>query len=978
MKNETHKASNNTIKPFWSWNDELQKEELCNQIDAMHSVGIGGFFMHARGGLVTEYMSDDWFDCIKACLDRSDELAMQAWAYDENGWPSGFANGEVPKKGIDYQQKWLVYSIVQNESEIPENLIGLYRVEGETVKLLESYETGCIAISYGVNPYYIDTFNRECVAYFIECTHRKYYDKFGKSFGNSLKGFFTDEPQYGNGNKVPWSQVFEDFFRNKYGYEMLPELPLLFLESHDSYRFRYDYYNMVSTVFRESFIKQMYDWCTEHNCKLTGHMMNEEGLVQQMYSTAGVMSCYEYFHEPGIDWLNRAISGPIVPKQLGSVASQLGRKTLSESFALCGWDVSLNELKWIAQWQLVNGVTSFCPHLAAYSIRGYRKRDYPPSLFTQLPWFKKGYPELSGYLSRIGEILDGGNDIAPLLMIHPIQSAFLLRNPQDCGPLYELDKQFFKITHELKDNHILHHYGDESVISHHASVEVGLFKIGKCSYSAVLLPSIINIASFTADLLLEFADGGGMIYCVGEALKFIDGRIDSRVDRLLNSIKFVNDIAELKAYDSAKIVTDGKENGNIHYCVKNMPNGETVYYLVNLSNEEQTVMFSVKGKVPLGNWDISLDKLSPVKFDYIDNFTVAELKFSPYGSYILKNSKAEFNTHSAKEIISLNNIFEVTDCSPNALTLDTCKYRIDGGEWQPEKAIILLQNELLQLRHQCDVDLKFSFTVEDGTVLNNLNLCIETPEKYKFTLNGTKIDFADNGYFTDNKIRSMSILPFIKKGVNEIVLSVKFYQNDNVYRVLFTKGIHETELNKLTYDTELESIYLTGDFGVHMDGEYRYGERRCIYGGRNFKITNRKKKLDISKITEQDYWFFAGEIKLTQKISINKKDGTTYLVSLKKLNAPAAELFVNGNSAGLLAFAPFEKDVTEFLRDGENEISFNLLSGNRNLLGPHHKPYGESYSVGPATFTDKIGWSDPQNLPTWTDDYSFVLFGIEF
>ena len=66
------------------------------------------------------------------------------------------------------------------------------------------------------------------------------------------------------------------------------------------------------------------------------------------------------------------------------------------------------------------------------------------------------------------------------------------------------------------------------------------------------------------------------------------------------------------------------------------------------------------------------------------------------------------------------------------------------------------------------------------------------------------------------------------------------------------------------------------------------------------------------------------------------------------------------------------------MRDGENEISFNLLSGNRNLLGPHHKPYGESYSVGPATFTDKIGWSDPQNLPTWTDDYSFVLFGIEF
>ena len=30
--------------PFWSWNDELDPEELRRQVRAMHDAGLGGFF----------------------------------------------------------------------------------------------------------------------------------------------------------------------------------------------------------------------------------------------------------------------------------------------------------------------------------------------------------------------------------------------------------------------------------------------------------------------------------------------------------------------------------------------------------------------------------------------------------------------------------------------------------------------------------------------------------------------------------------------------------------------------------------------------------------------------------------------------------------------------------------------------------------------------------------------------------------------
>ena len=73
--------------PFWSWNDRLEPEELRRQIRVMKDLGMSGFFMHARGGLETEYLSDEWFAAVDACVDEAEKLGMEAWSYDENGRP---------------------------------------------------------------------------------------------------------------------------------------------------------------------------------------------------------------------------------------------------------------------------------------------------------------------------------------------------------------------------------------------------------------------------------------------------------------------------------------------------------------------------------------------------------------------------------------------------------------------------------------------------------------------------------------------------------------------------------------------------------------------------------------------------------------------------------------------------------------------------------------------------------------------------
>ena len=45
---------------------------------------------------------------------------MRPWAYDENGWPSGFGNGLVNGLGIQYQQKYLR---MENEFHHEENAV---------------------------------------------------------------------------------------------------------------------------------------------------------------------------------------------------------------------------------------------------------------------------------------------------------------------------------------------------------------------------------------------------------------------------------------------------------------------------------------------------------------------------------------------------------------------------------------------------------------------------------------------------------------------------------------------------------------------------------------------------------------------------------------------------------------------------------------------------------------------------------------
>ncbi|MFA6947592.1 MAG: glycosyl hydrolase [Eubacteriales bacterium] len=1003
--------------PFWSWNDKLVPDELRRQIRSMKAAGLGGFFMHARGGLETEYMSDDWFGCVSACVDEAKKEHMEAWAYDEDGWPSGFAGGEVTALGDEYHVRYIECHKIDCQAakadaqsvlaSLPGTLCGIYTVsasghyryfEKSLAEAVDFCSDGgsIYAVCHDSNPYYVDLLNPKVVRAFIDSTYEKYADKLGSDFGGkTMPGFFTDEPQLAN-RGVPWSYILPEEFGKTHGYDPTPSLICLFYDVLGAEKFRYDFWSVVSRLYTESFGKQIYDWCGAHNCRFTGHAMAEDNLASQMRFTGGVMPLYEYMHVPGVDWLGRHIASPIIPKQVGSAAAQCGRRhVLTESFALTGWDVSLAELKWIAEWQFLNGVNLVCAHLEGYTIRGLRKRDYPCTIFEQSPWWDD-YKIFNDYISRLGKLLADGNEIAGTLLLHPMRSAWISSGEK----LASLDRDFERTARMLSGMHVGYHFGDETIIHNLGHIDGGRFIIGEREYTRVILPSLETLSEETYALLVEFASHGGKIFSAGTLPYRINGRYDSRLKALNDVIiplpsdpELADGIITSENMKLCSICGDGGEDADINVTARTFDDGRnTAYFAANLDREHShRVTMAIKTDYPVTGYRLETLKAYTPDSRREDGVEYISLELAPMQSVIILTGddipdvmQREYDALPLK----LGKKWEIDAAKSelNALTLDYAAYalgtltekengrgvEITFGDFGDAKPVLGIMDELLAARANVPLRLRYTFEVsEDFDTGREMYLVCEYARGWRIEVNGREVRHDLVSWWRDRSFKKINITGLCRAGHNEITVTGAFAQKQKVYDVLFGENVLETERNKLTFDTEIESMYLLGDFGVRSEAPYTRGARRALFTDGGFTVGPRSLTLTHGELVTQGYPFFSGNITLKQNVFIDRITSHVKL-SLPRPNACAVRVHINGVLADTLVWDAYETDVTRFIREGDNEIALELIIGNRNLFGPHHNPQGESYSVTTTSFGPNGNYSPD----SWRSRYCFVTTGI--
>lgn len=984
--------------PFWAWNNKLCKEQLIRQIGYFKDMGMGGYHIHCRVGLDTEYLGEEFMDCVAACVQEGKKQGLYTYLYDEDRWPSGAAGGLVTKHeecrsrylhfvpGVAGKIKEEERSIeagkineearlIESEEAINGRLLAAYRIvlKGGCLASYEKVDSGASGEDiwrlylkvadpspWFNNQTYLDTLNKKAVERFIQITHESYARLLGNEFGNAIPSIFTDEPQfehkktldYAEDRKsliLPYTDGFEEYYRNRYGEDFLEHFPVIVWELPDKgvSAARYQYHDGIAELFASSFADTIGNWCKDHNLCLTGHMMEEPTLLSQTSALGEAMRSYRSFQQPGIDmlcdWREYTTA-----KQAQSAAHQFGCPgVLSELYGVTNWDFDFRSHKLQGDWQAALGVTRRVHHLSWVSMEGEAKRDYPASIFYQSPWYLE-YKAVEDHFARVNTALMRGKPHVRVGVIHPIESYWLHFGPREqTAQIREtLEQRFSDITSWLLFGTIDFDYLAESLLPlQNTHAENGSLSVGEMKYDAIIIPGCETLRSSTIQYLSEFARTGGAVMIAGDTPKYINATpdVDRRVPELAAmcvQIPFEK-TAILNAIEFCREIEIRTPKGNLadQFLYQMRREGKTRWLF--LANGKKPATHDIPAGIPytiriLGSWNVQVCATQTGNVEkkqslMQEEWTVIQQVLDNHDSLLLKlepgNGLSEDNGQSlCKNELQIKDTLPVrhnpTELpqpeefsleEPNVLLLDQCEYRFNGGQWNQTEEILRIDNHLreklgypkrmeawpqpwVQAEEQGSRNcIEMKFKIYSQTKCEKVSLALEDIDRKDIFWNGERVTGKEDGWFVDESLKKIP-LGELKQGENQLVIAQEFGRKTN-----------------------LEWCYLLGEFGVQT-------------AGRNAYLTVMPRKLCFGDYTVQGLPFYAGNVKYS--ILVHTDEGN-YRIQISKFRAPLLKVSVDGGQWQHIAYAPYEAELG-YLKPGLHKIEI-LSYGNRiNAFGPVH------------------------------------------
>jgi hypothetical protein len=111
--------------PLWVWNDMLSDDQIRKTLGDLAAQNVRQAFVHPRPGLMTPYLSDEWFRLWEVALEEAERLDMNLWIYDENSYPSGFAGGWVPELMPEARGRGLRFEVLRQPPQPGDDVLGV-------------------------------------------------------------------------------------------------------------------------------------------------------------------------------------------------------------------------------------------------------------------------------------------------------------------------------------------------------------------------------------------------------------------------------------------------------------------------------------------------------------------------------------------------------------------------------------------------------------------------------------------------------------------------------------------------------------------------------------------------------------------------------------------------------------------------------------------------------------------------------------
>lgn len=1012
-------------KPFWAWNGDLEPAELRRQVRVMHEMGLGGFFMHSRFGLVTEYLSYKWFECVNTCIDEAGRLGMEAWLYDEDRWPSGAAGGIVTKNP-SYCMRSVEMQLISDPARLRRDkdtiavFVGkvdgqagteLRRVtgranpapaHGETI--LHFRRELMIPEDWYNGQRYLDTMNHEAVKEFLTVTHEQYRKKCGRHFGTVVPGIFTDEPNYslwghGDRTELAWTESLPAVFRKRYGYDLLDHLPELFLQvdGRDISRPRYHYYDCITHLFVDAFARQIGDWCERNGLLHTGHVLAEDSLFDQVKTVGSAMRFYEYMQAPGMDLLTERWRCYDTAKQVSSVARQFNRKwRLTETYGCTGWDFSFAGHKALGDWQVALGINLRCHHLASYTLQGEAKRDYPAAISYQSNWWNH-YRAVEDYFARIQAVMTRGTEIRDLLIVHSVESIWSVyhNSPAD-DPLIRQCEAAIGIPRDtfLAAN-IDFDYGDEDIIARHSratrSKDGPRFHVGRASYKAVLVPPLKTIRSSTLEVLEKFSKLGGRVVFANPVPQFVDVVRSDAARKLARSCSTVPHspgrmVAALEEDTRRLSITDASGK-DIKPALHLLREDREAYYLfvcntgysVNRVGEPARLGDEIRAEARSAEFpDVHLTFMPPA--------TGRPLELDPKTGRCFeakaRRTKAGWTVRTSLPVLGSRLFVFPKRAAGRLPTIRELKTRrsasLTRARWQiqlSEPNNLVLDKPRWRLNpgewQPAEEVLRVDAAIRRTARLPVRDVGMVQPWAMKKTLK-RPLD-VDLHYSFDCRCLPSSPVHLALEDPGRFSISV----NDKPISVDSDCGwwtdmslrrlpIDPAILRKGSNDIRLKCRYDEDFSGLEI--MYLLGDFGVRVTGSKVTMTDTPAPLKTGNWTGQGLPFYSGSVTYKCTIRPTIRGKQRLFVVVPEYKGVAVRILVDGEPAGLIFSEPNEVDITDYITGNRTDLGIEIIGHRRNSHGPLHHAEKWPILTGPGEFASS------GNL--WKDDYQLVPCGL--
>ncbi len=961
--------------PFWSWNSKLEEGQLCTQIEHFKAMGLGGFHMHTRTGLETEYLSDEYMDLVRACCDKAESEGMLAWLYDEDRWSSGPAGGKVTSHKPFRRKRLMLFPEDQGwntpKSEALESgesfLLAVYDVKLDTDGYLADFRRiaygeraeGDIWYAYCVNekesPWfnyqtYIDAMDREAVAEFIRVTHRRYKEVIGDRFGKSVPAIFTDEPNANHeksmGAATPfvrdrliytWSRFFEEKYKECYGEDILDNLPLLVWNKRDGSDSltKYRYFDFVAEQFSQNYTKQIGDWCAENGIAMTGHFLREPELLTQSITAGDILRNYGYMGIPGIDILCNEREWTTA-KQAQSAVHQYGKEgMLSELYGVTNWDFDFRGHKLQGDWQAALGVTVRVPHLAWVSMKGEAKRDYPAAIGYQSPWFKE-YGLIEDHYARLNTALTRGKPIVDIGVIHPVESMWLLFGPnlQTASLKASLEQNFKNVNDWLIENHLDFNYICEATLPT-LSDPAQPDRVGEMHYRAIVVPACLSLRQSTLDYLNSFQRNGGKVIFMGAMPTYVDGvKSDACTALFAQSMCIDVDCAallsSLEDYRQIRLTDPlGQNATDLIYAYRQDTDRRFLFVACgkefgvpshSLPQKDYLssipITLTVKGEFCVSEYDTMSGEIRKLSVTHKNGCTVIEFVEDAYASHLFCLSETDVGATKEQSAYTLSKELDIKTTLPYTLS-EPNVLLLDRARYSYDGGAWQPEEEILRISRNFRALLGYKsdqtqpYAVELSDTVHSVKL--------RFII---RSDLELSGVFLATEDADAAQITL--NGVSVPNDVVGYFTDESIQTIALGTLPKGESVLEILYPygerTNIEWCYLLGDFGVRVQG------CECT-------LTARPEKLGFGDISSQGLAFYGANVTYHTEVEL-QSDGALE-IEASNYRGSLIGVSVDGERKGSIVFPPYRLRL-EDVKAGKHTLSLTLFGNRHNSFGALH------------------------------------------